>query len=217
MSSPSEPTPSVSSLLDVVPVWLLSPETMAILFPRQQLFDVVVFDEASQCTVEAGLPVLVRAKRVAIAGDEKQMPPSSYFALGNDPDDEPAAASQDADETKEMVRDLLTAESLLSLARPRVAHTGLAWHYRCRDESLIAFSNHAMYEGGLLTIPSTTRASGPPRAASGVTWMAAGTLPDAPDIRPSVTIATRWPRSWSTPSAGVSLCSSGMPLAAGPW
>lgn len=154
-------------LLDVVPVWLLSPETMAILFPRQALFDVVVFDEASQCTVEAGLPVLMRAKRVAIAGDEKQMPPSSFFALGSDPDDELAAADQAHDETKEMVRDLLSAESLLSLARPRVAHTGLAWHYRCRDESLIAFSNHAMYEGGLLTIPSTTGASAP----SAIHWV----------------------------------------------
>jgi tellurite resistance protein len=154
-------------LLDVVPVWLLSPETMAILFPRQPLFDVVVFDEASQCTVEAGLPVIMRAKRVAIAGDEKQMPPSSYFALGSDADDEPTAAVEEPDETKEMVRDLLTAESLLSLARPRVAHTGLAWHYRCRDESLIAFSNHAMYEGGLLTIPSTTGAAAP----SAIHWV----------------------------------------------
>ena len=154
-------------LLDVVPVWLLSPETMAILFPRQALFDVVVFDEASQCTVEAGMPVLMRAKRVAIAGDEKQMPPSSYFSLGSDPDDEPAAADQAPDETKEMVRDLLSAESLLALARPRVAHTGLTWHYRCRDESLIAFSNHAMYEGGLLTIPSTTGASAP----SAIHWV----------------------------------------------
>ena len=36
------------------------------------------------------------------------------------------------------------------------------------------------------------------------TWMAAGTLPDAPDIRLSVTIATRCPRSCRT-SAGVSL------------
>ena len=53
--------------------------------------------------------------------------------------------------------------------------------------------------------------------SSGVTWIAAGTLPDAPDIRPSVTIATFWPRSCSTPRAGVSLCSSGIPLAAGPW
>ncbi|MDX2088369.1 MAG: AAA domain-containing protein [Kofleriaceae bacterium] len=145
-------------LLDAVPVWLLSPETMAILFPRQPLFDLVVFDEASQCTVEAGLPVLMRAQRVAIAGDEKQMPPSSYFELGGDEDTDAPVAP---DDSKEMARDLLGAESLLSLARPRVAHTGLSWHYRCRDESLIAFSNHAMYAGGLLTIPSTAGASAP--------------------------------------------------------
>ena len=47
--------------------------------------------------------------------------------------------------------------------------------------------------------------------------MAAGTLPEAPDMRPSVTSATLKPLSCSTPSAGVSLCSSGMPLACGPW
>lgn len=146
-------------LLGVVPVWLVSPETMAILFPRQALFDLVVFDEASQCTVEAGLPVLLRARRVVIAGDEKQMPPSSYFALGATDDDEPVAENND--DARRDIRDLLTAESLLSLARPRVAHAGLAWHYRCREESLIAFSNHAMYQGDLLTIPSTSGAAGP--------------------------------------------------------
>ncbi|HVV85257.1 MAG TPA: AAA domain-containing protein, partial [Kofleriaceae bacterium] len=148
-------------LLDVTPVWLLSPETMAILFPRQALFDLVVFDEASQCTVEAGLPVLLRARRVVIAGDEKQMPPSSYFALGGVDEDESLAGGVEADERHDTLRDLLTAESLLSLARPRVAHTGLAWHYRCRDEALIAFSNHAMYQGELLTIPSTAGTAAP--------------------------------------------------------
>ena len=38
--------------------------------------------------------------------------------------------------------------------------------------------------------PSWMRASGPPSAASGVQWIAAGTLPEAPDMRPSVTSAT---------------------------
>lgn len=156
-----------AGLLDVAPVWLLSPETMAILFPRQPLFDLVVFDEASQCTVEAGLPVLLRAKRVVIAGDEKQMPPSSYFALGSSDDDESLAGTVEADESHDALRDLLTAESLLSLARPRVAHTGLAWHYRCHDEALIAFSNHAMYDGELLTIPSTAGAA----AKSALHWV----------------------------------------------
>ncbi len=47
--------------------------------------------------------------------------------------------------------------------------------------------------------------------------MAEGTLPDAPDIRPSVTSATLSPRSCSTASTGVRLCSSGIPFAFGPW
>ena len=111
----------------------------------------MVFDEASQCTVESGFPVLLRAKRVVIAGDEKQMPPSAYFRLG---------AGSDED-------DMLAAESLLTLARTRVAHAGLSWHYRCRDEALIAFSNHAMYHGGLLTIPATAG----PAAPSALKWV----------------------------------------------
>jgi hypothetical protein len=65
--------------------------------------------------------------------------------------------------------------------------------------------------------PSRSRASGPPASASGLTWMAAGTLPLAPLMRPSVTSATLKPLPCSTASGGVSLCSSGMPLACGPW
>ena len=65
--------------------------------------------------------------------------------------------------------------------------------------------------------PSRSFASGPASAASGVTWIAANTLPDAPDMRPSVSRATRWPRSCRAASVGVSLCSSGIPFARGPW
>src|SRR3546814_3063747 len=65
--------------------------------------------------------------------------------------------------------------------------------------------------------PSRILPIGPPPSASGLTWIAQGTLPDAPDIRPSVTKATRNPRFWSTPRGGVSLCNSGMPLSRGPW
>ena len=43
------------------------------------------------------------------------------------------------------------------------------------------------------TSPSRSFAIGPPSAASGVTWIAAGTLPEAPDMRPSVTSATSKP------------------------
>jgi superfamily I DNA and/or RNA helicase len=66
-------------LFDLRPVWMASPETVAQVFPRRALFDVVVFDEASQCRLEEALPVLLRARRVVIAGDPKQLPPSRFF------------------------------------------------------------------------------------------------------------------------------------------
>ncbi len=134
-------------LMDVLPVWLLSPETAAVLFPRQAVFDLVVFDEASQCTVENGFPVLIRGKRALIAGDDRQMPPSNFFKSAEDTNDELSESVQQA-------KDVFDAESLLVLARQRVPHQRLAWHYRCQQEELIAFSNHAIYQGSLKTIPA---------------------------------------------------------------
>jgi superfamily I DNA and/or RNA helicase len=165
-----------SGLLDAAPVWLVSPETVAVLFPQEPLFDRVIFDEASQCTVESGLPVLVRGAQAVIVGDEHQMPPSFFFTSrpADDETSEPRAVDTlvDAPAPREdakivstdtlidppsddpEVRDLLTSESLLTLARSRAPHVGLTWHYRCRSEELIAFSNQAFYAGSLLTIPA---------------------------------------------------------------
>ncbi|MDR2689771.1 MAG: DUF4011 domain-containing protein [Azoarcus sp.] len=155
-------------LLDVLPVWLLSPETATLLFPRAPIFDLVIIDEASQCTVEDGLPVLMRARRAVIAGDERQMPPSNFFKAGesggeeSEESEESEATAEETDNAGEKpgnasraAREMFDAESLLVLARHRVPRLGLAWHYRCRHEELIAFSNHAIYGGALRTIPST--------------------------------------------------------------
>lgn len=136
-------------LLDILPVWLLSPETMAVLFPREAYFDLVLVDEASQCTVESGFPTLMRAKNFIVVGDEKQMPPSRFFQSSAEDDEL-------MDEERAEKRELLGSESLLTLSRAICRHEGLKWHYRCKDESLIAFSNHAMYAGELLTIPAST-------------------------------------------------------------
>ena len=65
-----------NGLVDIMPMWLASPETVSSIFPLQEgLFDLVIFDEASQCTVESGIPAVYRGKQVIIAGDEKQLPP----------------------------------------------------------------------------------------------------------------------------------------------
>ncbi|BCD98644.1 hypothetical protein MARGE09_P2845 [Marinagarivorans cellulosilyticus] len=141
-------------LLDAMPVWLLSPETMAQLFPREPVFDLVIIDEASQCTVETGLPVLMRAKKIVIAGDEHQMPPSNYFKSSGDSEDT-------QEEEGEIPTDVMDAESLLVLARDRCFHQRLSWHYRCQFEELIAFSNHAIYQGDLRSIPATQSRQAP--------------------------------------------------------
>jgi len=144
---------ATSGLLDALPVWLLSPETLAVLFPREPLFDLIIMDEASQCTVQNGLPVMLRGRRVVVAGDEQQMPPTSFFeSTGGD--EEEVLVDEDGQAT-----DVLDAESLLVLARGRVPRTGLKWHYRCLYEELIAFSNHSMYGGDLRTIPATVARS----------------------------------------------------------
>src|SRR5690606_30735878 len=98
-------------LLDLRPVWMASPETVAQIFPRERIFDVVVFDEASQCRLEEALPVLTRAGRVVVAGDPKQLPPTRFFESAiatSDPDE--IESDQDLFEAQQSeVEDLLAA------------------------------------------------------------------------------------------------------------
>lgn len=140
-------------IFDALPVWLVSPETLAVLFPRKPIFDVVIFDEASQCTVANGFPALLRTRRVVIAGDDRQMPPTAFFK---------AARNEAEPDEADPIEGVLESESLLTLARQRVPAKRLDWHYRCRDEDLIAFSNHSMYDGTLLTAPASSKPQIPP-------------------------------------------------------
>src|SRR5215203_6395254 len=50
---------------------------------------------------------------------------------------------------------VLDEESILTeCVQARVASHRLSWHYRSRDESLIAFSNAHYYDGSLATFPA---------------------------------------------------------------
>jgi hypothetical protein len=151
-------------LFDLCPVWMASPETVAQVFPRRPLFDVVIFDEASQCRLEEALPVLVRASRALIAGDPHQLPPTRFFESGfvrsGDDEDEDDATEQSLFEAHQsQVEDLLTAALNLS-----VRQCYLDVHYRSRAAELIAFSNQHFYARRLVPIPTppaVTRDGGP--------------------------------------------------------
>jgi hypothetical protein len=138
-------------LFDVCPVWMASPETVAQLFPRAEVFAVVVFDEASQCRLEETLPVLVRGRRVVIAGDPKQLPPTRFFesAIAASDDDEEIQTDQQLFEHQQgEIEDLLGAALNLSIDQ-----CYLDVHYRSRTADLIEFSNEHFYSNRLQAIP----------------------------------------------------------------
>ncbi|MDR6291698.1 hypothetical protein E9232_004232 [Inquilinus ginsengisoli] len=137
------------SFTRLAPCMLMSPLSIAqYLPPDQALFDLVIFDEASQISPWDAVGAIARGAQVVIAGDPRQMPPTSFFTRSA------TATDSDADLEEDM-------ESILDecLAAGVPMHS-LSWHYRSRHESLIAFSNHRYYESGLVTFPApVTRAS----------------------------------------------------------
>lgn len=140
-------------LKDIKPVWLMSPLSVSDSLPLDpNFFDVVIFDEASQITLEEGIPALFRAPQTIIVGDDKQMPPSDFFSTkAEDPDD---LEIVDGEKEDEIISS--DADSLLVQGSRKLHSTMLSWHYRSRYETLISYSNHAFYDAGLLTIPDKT-------------------------------------------------------------
>jgi hypothetical protein len=128
------------------PIWLMSPTSVSDTLPMdKRLFDVVVYDEASQIPVEEAVPAMHRAEQVVVVGDRMQLPPTSFFTARSGADDDPD------DEVE--VGIVLDGDSFLAQAAGRLPSTMLTWHYRSRYESLIGFSNAAFYDGRLATIP----------------------------------------------------------------
>jgi very-short-patch-repair endonuclease len=127
----------------LAPCVLMSPLSIAQYLPTHQaLFDVVIFDEASQIATWDAVGAIARGHQTIIVGDPKQLPPTNFFGR-NDGDD---------DSVPELDRDL---ESILDEAKASGLPTRhLRWHYRSRHESLIAFSNWHYYDNNLITFPS---------------------------------------------------------------
>jgi hypothetical protein len=137
-------------LFDVCPVWMASPETVAQLFARKEVFSVVIFDEASQCRLEETLPVLTRGQRVVIAGDPKQLPPTRFFesAVAQSDDDQIETDQQLFESQQGEIEDLLGAALNIEIEQ-----CYLDVHYRSKSAELIEFSNEHFYGRRLQAIP----------------------------------------------------------------
>lgn len=130
------------AMAKLAPCMLMSPLSVAQFLPSDQaLFDLVIFDEASQISPWDAIGAMARGRQVVIAGDPRQMPPTSFFnRAANEADD-------DTEEDMESILDECLAAGLYN-------HS-LSWHYRSRHESLITFSNHRYYDSNLITFPAS--------------------------------------------------------------
>lgn len=139
-----------SAVRTLKPCFMMSPLSLAKFLPARGInFDLIVIDEASQMLPEEALGALWRAKQFVVVGDQKQLPPTDFFARA----DTATALANDEDDI-EGLNDA-EGESILEVCgnvfgQPRM----LRWHYRSRCESLIAFSNKEFYRDELVTFPT---------------------------------------------------------------
>ncbi|MBO0832396.1 MAG: DNA helicase, partial [Actinobacteria bacterium] len=137
-------------LFAVKPCWAMSPLMVSQVLPTARLFDVVIFDEASQIVPADAIPAIMRGHQIVVAGDDRQLPPTNFFRqVGGDDD----AAEDD----ENLVSFGAGFESVLDALRPLLPTAALGWHYRSRDERLVAFSNSRIYGGSLTTFPGVAR------------------------------------------------------------
>ena len=134
-------TSAVTKLLK--PCFMMSPLSVSRYLPADMKFDAVIFDEASQVKPSDAINSIYRGDQLIIAGDQKQLPPTSFFdsALNSD--------GNDLDDYDEF-------ESILDLCKGTggLESLPLLWHYRSQHEDLITFSNYRFYDGLLKTFPS---------------------------------------------------------------
>ncbi|MBL8888653.1 MAG: DUF4011 domain-containing protein [Planctomycetaceae bacterium] len=130
------------------PCIMMSPLSVSTFLQAEALkFDLVIFDEASQVFPWDAIGAIYRGSQLIVAGDEKQLPPTSFFSRADI-------------ESDEEVEDIGDFESILSLCKSvNMPNRRLRWHYRSRREPLIAFSNKHFYDGDLVTFPSVRDAA----------------------------------------------------------
>ena len=144
-------------LLKLLPVWIMTPDDAARLFPCEAgLFDVVIIDEASQVDLPSITPILYRAKKAVVSGDPKQMHARRFaFTQQLIALEAWQQHHMDVHDPESWLQP--TKQSLLDLAFVRAEEEVLLdEHFRCLPP-IIEFSNKRWYDGRLRIMTDETR------------------------------------------------------------
>ncbi|MDJ0625440.1 MAG: DUF4011 domain-containing protein [Candidatus Caenarcaniphilales bacterium] len=140
-------------VLEVHPCWMMSPLSVSQLIELEKndnpnIFDTVIFDEASQVFPEDAICSIFRGKQLIVAGDPEQMPPTSFGKFSSAIFDE---FKEDEEEENPEFESIL---NLASISLKQKKQLRLLWHYRSKYEELIHPSNQKIYKGNLITFPA---------------------------------------------------------------
>lgn len=138
-------------VLDALPLWATTTKEISKCLPlKQGLFDLVIFDEASQCDVASSIPVLYRAKKAIVVGDPHQLQHISFLSDKKQSD-------------LRLQHGIVTSipdyrkESLINWTNTRLSNPEqmifLDEHFRSKTD-LIRFSNENFYENQLKLVRS---------------------------------------------------------------
>lgn len=138
---------------DAIPVWIMPVNRVLESFKAESdLFDVIIFDESSQSTMDA-ISLLSRARKAIIVGDDRQISPTSFDNRDNVEEKRKTYFGDDSTMTL-----FDGTSSLYSLASVKFStKVGLREHFRCVPE-IIGFSNAHVYDGTIVPLRLPQRA-----------------------------------------------------------
>lgn len=136
-------------LKNAFPVWLVNLSEVGQVLPMtQELFDLVIIDEASQCDMATALPLLQRAKRAVICGDPKQLRHVSFLSARKTKLLAQKLALSEQEVEKFNFRNKSLLDLVLETTDDSESISFLNEHFRSSPK-IIDFSNQQFYGGNI--------------------------------------------------------------------
>ncbi len=138
---------NLKTLLEIFPIWLVKLSDINRVLPLEnELFDLLIIDEATQCDIASCLPALQRAKKVVITGDPKQLRHISFISQKKQLEFLKNNSLDDLDKFNYREKSILDFYSD-NISDQKSVHF-LNEHYRSLPK-IISFSNEYFYSGKL--------------------------------------------------------------------
>ncbi|QWC23579.1 AAA family ATPase [Bacillus haikouensis] len=151
-----------------IPVWIMPVNQVIENFPvYNEKFDVIIFDESSQCDIMS-VPVLLRGEKIVVVGDDEQISP---YGIGTKDSDieELIQRYLEGVPNKRLFDHKISLYEIADQIFPKSGRLMLKEHFRCVPE-IIQFSNDLSYGGQMvpLRLPFENEKIDPPVLATKV-------------------------------------------------